>query len=244
MNKKRSQEKLSSDSLLTDGVLTSAAKIIEKQIEDDIKEREERNIDIPKELDEKLLNIVRQIDGDRKAEIRKNNWKSMSRVVATLLICLTCVGTLAVGTSDALRLKIFNLFSNDKTGSVTFHNNEEADAIGSWKNFWYPGYLPEGFELAASSEEEHFLLYQNKKDESEISVYEIDSDATLSLDNETSGRQKIKVGQYEGYMLSNRKAGNTAVVWLMDEKTVMMEFANLHDQDMILRIIDDMKYIN
>ncbi|MEY8367322.1 DUF4367 domain-containing protein [Anaerovoracaceae bacterium 42-11] len=244
MKKKIQQGNFSNDKLLTDEVLTIAAELVEQQIRDDIREHENRDVEIPEKLNRKLLETARKLDSARKADEKKHRWKSMNRIVAAFLICLVSLGSITMVTSDALRFKVFNLFSNDKTGSVTFRDSEETEEISSWKNFWYPTYLPEDFELVISAEEEHFLLYVNEQDQSEISVCEIDSGATLAFDNETSRQQKIKVGQYEGYVFSSNNTDKKGAVWLMDEKTIMMEFINLQDNDIVLKVINNMKYIN
>lgn len=243
MSRNKPQMKFSDDRLLTDEVLTTAAELIEQEIEAEIEERENRDVAIPEELDHKLLEMARKLDHDRKVDIKKRHRKTLNRIAAIFLLCLISIGTITVGSSEALRLKIYNLFSNDQTGSITFRNNEEADAVGSWNGFWYPTYLPEGFNLVTSEEGDHFLLYVNKKEEAEINVYEIDSRASLSLDDETSSKQEIKIEQYNGYLFSNDKTGNKSVVWLMDKKTIITEFSNV-DISETLKVIDGMKYIN
>lgn len=72
MKKKILQGKFSNDKLLTDEVLTIAAELVEQQIEDDIREHENRDVEIPEELNKKLLETARKLDSDGKADAKKH----------------------------------------------------------------------------------------------------------------------------------------------------------------------------
>lgn len=49
-----------------DNFLCEVAEVLEQEFDDDIVRREKRNAEIPVELDEKILILVRAIDNDRK----------------------------------------------------------------------------------------------------------------------------------------------------------------------------------
>ena len=94
MKKKIQQGNFSNDKLLTDEVLTIAAELVEQQIRDDIREHENRDVEIPEKLNRKLLETARKLDSARKADEKKHRWKSMNRIVAAFLICLVSLGSI------------------------------------------------------------------------------------------------------------------------------------------------------
>ena len=66
------------------------------------------------------------------------------------------------GHQEAFRIKVFSFFSNDSDGSVTIRS-EENQLLAGWEDYWYPEYMPDGFELVGAEEDDmgKYMLFES-----------------------------------------------------------------------------------
>lgn len=230
------------DDFLNDEILTLAADILDEEIQEEIREHEERDIEIPVELDQRLLAMARSLDADRRAKKRKAKIRRMERLVACVLICVVSAGAITMGTSEGFRKKVFDLVSNDQSGGVTLLNDDEKQLIGSWENYWYPTYVPGGFSLIAADEMEHFLLFENREKNALIRISEAEPDVAVSIDSDKTHKDKIEVGRYDGYLFKNEYSEKYIAVWLTDNLMIRIEFDGI-EKDEIMKVIENIKFV-
>ena len=125
--------------------LNLLAGLIAEDVEKEIEEIEQMDVEVPEELHQHMLKFVRELDR-KDAERRKKQFRTrMVRFAAVFCVCFVTMGTLALGTSEALRERVFTLIHNEKDGAVSLCNESEYDVIGSWDDYWYPTWIPEGY---------------------------------------------------------------------------------------------------
>ncbi|MGF6375166.1 hypothetical protein M2140_000200 [Clostridiales Family XIII bacterium PM5-7] len=231
------------ESILDEKILEISADIINKEIEMEIQEHENRMIDVPEEIQEKFLNMAKCLDADRKMEKKKQSRKSLGRIAAIFLICIVSVSAVTLSSSEAFRKKVFGIFSNEKAGSITLRNEDETALISQWEDYWYPTYLPEGFTLIGAEEESHFLLYTHSSSNIELRIFEEDSSTAISFDTDTFKRETIQVGIYEGYLFIDENIKSISAMWITEKKLIVINIDGSKDKALAMKIIDNMEYI-
>lgn len=225
-----------------DKILTELATIIDEEIQQEILEHENSSVEIPEALDNKLLNMARTVDLERKAKQKKKRIQHFQHLVACILICVISTGVISMSVSEAFRKRVFNLFSNGHTGSITLLSEDEQQKIGTWGDYWYPEYLPERVTLIAAEEGDHFLLFRDNEESVEVRIYEMDPNAAISIDSDTTKKIAFTIGHYDGYLFEMKKTDQFYAVWLTDSTMIRAEFKGMEHEE-IMKVINNMKYI-
>ena len=165
----------------------------------------------------------------------------MQKAAVFLLIFLS-VNALAIGTSQAYRQFVFQVFENEENHSINFHDRAEQDMIGSWNDYWYPTYLPEGYQIVAAEEvPEKCLLIQAGISEASLIITEYSQETELSYDTEHSQISDIRIHNY----LGKRIAFENHTIIVYPTETIMLEFrfdATIPEQE-VVKIAENMEYV-
>ncbi len=172
--------------------------------------------------------------------------KRFTRFAAIFLACFVTMGSLALGTSEALRERVFTLIFNEETGSVSLRTESEEDMIGSWEDYWYPTWLPEGFYMLWAERGNYlFMLFVSQNGPYEIRIREYSLNGTsVGLDTDTSKVEEIKVGDKNVVLSVDKTNKNMAAVWMTDAKILKIDVNESTDREVLIKIIENMQYIN
>lgn len=195
-----------------------------------------------------------QIKGMAEADRQETGKKSSGRIVKKLSIAACVALAVFVGTSailvtnvDAVRDKFRNFIMEEEPTHITLTPNSEENGLpdgipATWEGFWYPDYLPEGFEFDFALEECEdlwTLAFVNGKGEKlYLSQHPADG-AKVLLDNEAdeSGTIRIK-SLYDGYWVKND--GETFLVWIQADKILeVWAFISIEE---IQRVAESLRY--
>lgn len=243
MNPKKNNQEFSNDRLLNEDVMKLAADMIQTDIDMEMLAYEQREVPIREEFDEKMLMTVRKIDAERSQKGKKEVFKRMSRFVAVFLVCIISLGVVTMGTSEAFRKKVIDIFYNDSAGSIALRNGNEEELIGDWEDFWYPAYLPEGFFLNTAESGDHFLLYSNPGKGMDFYIFEQDKNASLSVDTDYTQIEKTQIGYSDGYIFARKDVEGFKVTWRTENHSMMACFDGAWDKSQVLEIIDGLEYV-
>ena len=97
------------------------------------------------------------LDREREKSKRRAMWRSIGRIAAIFLVCITVAGGIGMGTSEAFRTRVFEFFSSDEESYAGFRSNTEEDMLAGWSDYWYPEYMPDGFIMTYAC-----LLYTSR----------------------------------------------------------------------------------
>lgn len=195
-----------------------------------------------------------QIKGMTEADRQETGKKSSGRIVKKLSIA-ACValavfvgaGAILVTNVDAVRDKFRNFIMEEEPTHITLTPNSEENGLpegvpATWEGFWYPSYLPEGFEFDFALEECEdlwTLAFVNGNGEKlYLSQHPADG-AKVLLDNEAdeSGTVRIK-SLYDGYWVKND--GETFLVWIQADKILeVWAFISIEE---IQRVAESLRY--
>lgn len=237
------KEPFLNDEFISENMLIEFAEYIDSEIEKDILNHQKIDVEISEDFDKRMLAEARKIDREINKSYRHEFWKKISRIAAVLLICIISMGTLGVVTSEALRYKIINIFTDNQTGSVSIDNSDEEELVKGWNHYWYPTKLPEGFHIETTEESDHFIVFYNNETKDEFYIYEQDKDSSLSIDTDSSHGELIKVGYSQGYLFQLDDNQSFGVTWFTDNLLIIMCFEGNWNKEKIMDIIEHLDYI-
>lgn len=133
-------------------MMKALARKIDDAFEKEYEELNEAGKAFSPQLDGKLLEAAKFYDKRYAVGQKKRKSRQILQKAAVFLLIFLSVNTLAIGTSHAYRQFVFQVFENNENNSITIHNPAELDMIGSWEDYWYPTYLPEGYQITDAEE--------------------------------------------------------------------------------------------
>ena len=222
--------------------MKTLAKEIDDAFEKEYEELNEAGKEFSPQLDAKLLEAAKFYDKRYAVGQKKRKSRKLLQKAAVFLLIFFSVNTLAIGTSQAYRQFVFQVFENNENNSMTIHNPEELDMIGSWEDYWYPAYLPEGYQIVAAEElPEKCLLIQSGTSEASLIITEYPQGSELSYDTEHSQISDIRIHNY----LGKRIAFENHTIIVYPTETIMLEFrfdAAISEQE-VVKIAENMEYV-
>ena len=222
--------------------MKTLAKKIDDAFEKEYEELNEAGKEFSPQLDAKLFEAAKFYDKRYAVGQKKRKSRKLLQKAAVFLLIFLSVNTLAIGTSQAYRQFVFQVFENEENHSINFHDRAEQDMIGSWNDYWYPTYLPEGYQIVAAEEvPEKCLLIQAGISEASLIITEYSQETELSYDTEHSQISDIRIHNY----LGKRIAFENHTIIVYQTETVMLEFrfdATIPEQE-VVKIAENMEYV-
>lgn len=171
---------------------------------------------------EKVFNRERAKRRIRKASI-------VSLRIAIVVLVLIVVSTIAVMSSEALRVKFLNFFisSNEEYTEIAF-SDEKPEII---EGMIVPEYIPEGFELVETVEMEGFFVstYTNQQ-EAKFRIEQFEESVEQTVDNERYTAEEIEV---DGKIMHYFEEEIRKILILQTDAYVFTIFGNITKEEMI-----------
>lgn len=223
-------------------MMKALARKIDDAFEKEYEELNEAGKAFSPQLDGKLLEAAKFYDKRYAAGQKKRKSRQILQKAAVFLLIFLSVNTLAIGTSHAYRQFVFQVFENNENNSITIHNPAELDMIGSWEDYWYPTYLPDGYQITDAEEipTKCFLIQPGTGAESLI-ITEYPQGSEISYDTEHSQISDIQILNYLGKRIAFED--HTRIVY--PTETMILEFrfdAGIPEQE-VVKIAENMKYV-
>ena len=222
--------------------MKTLAKKTDDAFEKEYEELNEAGKEFSPQLDAKLLEAAKFYDKRYAVGQKKRKSRKLLQKAAVFLLIFLSVNALAIGTSQAYRQFVFQVFENEENHSINFHDRAEQDMIGSWNDYWYPTYLPEGYQIVAAEEvPEKCLLIQAGISEASLIITEYSQETELSYDTEHSQISDIRIHN----SLGKRIAFENHTIIVYPTETIMLEFrfdATIPEQE-VVKIAENMEYV-
>lgn len=223
-------------------MMKALARKIDDAFEKEYEELNEAGKAFSPQLDGKLLEAAKFYDKRYAAGQKKRKSRQILQKAAVFLLIFLSVNTLAIGTSHAYRQVVFQVFENNENNSITIHNPAELDMIGSWEDYWYPAYLPDGYQITYAEEiPEKCLLIQPGTGGESLIITEYSQGTEISYDTEHSQISDIRILNYLGKRIAFED--HTSIVY--PTETMILEFnfdAGIPEQE-VVKIAENMKYV-
>ena len=219
------------------------AEVISEEMEEEIKNIESVEVEIPEELHLHMLEFAKDLDKREFIRRKKQIHTRILRFAAIFCICLVTASGISLGTSDALRERIFSIFHNESNGSITLRNQSEYDMIGNWNDYWYPTWIPEGYYLLGADKNARVMLYVSDTTSTEIRILESNSTTDQSYDKDTTIVKPINIHHYQGYLFVDNENCSIDLVWTTENRILKIDIQHSTDATMALTIAENLKYI-
>lgn len=141
---------------MTDEELEEAAEEFE-MIEVEVQNLEEQNnpFSISKELDQKILKMIRKFEAIELKNNKKKIKNKYFRIAAMIIVCIGVAMTVVTMNVDAFRIKIFDFLIEDHGEYIDVNVVEKGELSPEtkakfpkeWEDVFYPMALPEDFKL-------------------------------------------------------------------------------------------------
>lgn len=223
--------------------------MLARQIGQEIEEKNAallaRDIEVPKEYHESMLAFIRKLDQETKRKEKKEARQRWLRTTAMFVVCFVSLNAAALGVSEAYREKVFSLFYDEEQGGVTLSFDPGRELMEEWEDYWYPAWLPEGYQLYAAerTEDTDFLMFMSEDTKQELRITTCPADAEYSFDTEWMSREDMDIGMHDGYYFFNEEQEFYIVVFGTGEKILIAEHTGKIEKETMQKIAENMQYI-
>lgn len=241
----RDEVDIRGSSILSDEIMEKIAEILDEELTADLERYAKMEVEIPLEHDRKILEMARRCDRERRRAKRRTACRKAARVAAVFLVVMLALGGIGISSSEAFRMRVFNLFENKEDGAVVLRSKTDAEILKGWEDYWYPEYLPEGYYLLSAEDDSltKVLLFKSPDGEEEIKLREDRTGVSAAVDMDTNKYEKLNSGDYEIYIF--RDTGNSTVlaIWAVGEYKMQLYLPDSEDVDTICKIADNLQYV-
>ena len=198
-------------------------------------------LDIPP--DPEILRRVREYDRKSAKEKRKRRTLKSLQIAAAFLLCFTTMSAIAMETSDAFRVRVYQLFEDKEQGGVTLFTQNEYDMIGDWDNYWYPTYLPENTTMIGVEKDgfEKAMAFRSE-DGVKVRINEYSLDSRISMDTDHTTMEEVRIGYYKGYMFIRDEDLYMRVLCMTDDRQLSFRMEGKLDKELLLQIAEGLEY--
>ena len=241
----RDEFDIQGSSILSDEIMEKIAEILDEELTADLERYAKMDVEIPPEHDRKMLEMARRCDRERVRAKRRTACRKAVRVAAVFLVVMLALGGIGMSSSEAFRMRVFNLFENKEDGAVILRGETDAEILDGWEDYWYPTYLPEGYYLLDAEDDSltKFLLFKSSDDSREIRLLEDQGGGSLAVDMDTNECEKINNGDYEIYVFHDQENSTRLAIWSIGEQRIRMYLPDEEDNDTICKIATNLKHV-
>lgn len=196
------------------------------------------------EPDQSFLEFARAYDKKAKKQRVIDKRKRILQVAAVFLVCITTLTAIAVETSEAFRVRFYSFFTNETDGSVTLLPEQEQDLIGGWEDYWYPTYVPDGFQMVAAEkrDNESVIVFESNNRKTSFRIMEFSFNVAISHDTDTNTVEEVRIGYYKGYLFEDVQNESISVYWLTDDRQMEVAATGEMDKETVLKIAERLEF--
>jgi len=226
--------------------LKNAAQMIEREIDQEILQAEQKNVEVPEEYHQEMLSFIRGLEREEATtiiEVKKKQTKKWLRVASIILAMFIGFNTVAITASAVYRQRVFSLFEIEGGKGVTLRS-EETELLEGWSGYWYPTKIPRGFELVEVDREEgrDFFWIKSEKNEDNIRIFVMSTEYESTYDIEFLVWEKMDVGVYDGYYMVDERYNMHYGVCLMENVICEVSWSGECEKEDIEKLIESMEY--
>ena len=195
-------------------------------------------------IDKEILELSRNMDTEMRKQKQYQRILSLSRIAAVFVVGIILMGSLTLSSSEAFRVKLFDLFFDSQSGSIILRTEEERELLKDWDDYWYPTYMAEGFSLTGAEETEidKIMLYTANLN-GELRIFQYSSqDAIMEHDIDSNLVEEISVGYYAGYFFEDEINNQKTLIWQTENEIIEIVTIGYNDTAELLKIAENMKY--
>jgi len=168
-----------------------------------------------------------------------------NRAAIALLIMLVILGATVVSV-EAVRVRVLNFFMDIQQEYTSFQLKDSSDVVDGntiidWRQAYVPTYIPEGYEVNTTSQNDNYKKIEFKNAQGSIINYmELSSAHQPTVDTENADLfETITINGHEGALVV--KNSLVTVIWAMNDRIFIIQ--GKIDRDMAVKMAEGVKYI-
>jgi len=209
---------------------------------------EYKDLELPESLDE-------WFDAFQKSRIKElgkaektRKYRMYSRRAAIVFLVVIITAATVTMSVEAYRIQFLNFIIETKQ-KYSIVNLEEYsgtsininDLPTDWKSFYYPTYIPKGYQLLkALGDEKHKQMIFEDSDHHKITFVQMKPTTTLQLDTEDANVIELEINGYQGMMTEEN--GYTIINWYNQESLFTLD--GEVEQDILIQMARSVKKNN
>lgn len=196
------------------------------------------------ELKEKLAALMIATDKEHEQKQRKACRKKAVQGCAVFLLCVIAVSVTFPQTVGAVKKHIFHITADEDEGAISFASDEQMEKLKEWSGYWYPEYLPEGYELAYVDDKVGKVLsFVSKTTDSMISIRLNDQPINFSYDKTYAQATEVSINNYQGYVFSDKEDSSVTLLLNTSDDVIQIKMSNTTETGVIIKIAKRLKFI-
>ncbi len=175
---------------------------------------------------ETLRVIRRTLNQKKRRHFLRHTLPRAANAAALLLLCVFLGGTAAVAAVPSVRVRVMKLLTHMQQEYTEISLVEDAsasfDVPDGWKGDFFPGYIPEGFEVAWMSLATPTIDWISAEyDNGGIGFSECDENTVANVDTENA---KLSYEEINGSLaLVIEKGDVVQIVWVQDDRYFILD---------------------
>ncbi len=179
------------------------------------------------------------IAGQTRKNSRKAAFKRTAprvlRLAAGILLTLYLGATVALAVSSSIRVYVAEFFIKvgEETTEVGFQRNESrfADVPHRWTGFYFPTYIPDGFELYQIGPFSSSSMAVYKRGDTELlTIYEMDWTMSMTFDNGETEISPVKLNGMDALLVWNPAKQSATITWAYGDRSFWLELTGTTDE--------------
>lgn len=203
-----------------------------------------KDIEIPEGLDKWFLDYNKKIERKKRIKRVKKTAVKISKKVAVIFIIISLISSIIMMSVEAIRTNFFNMVIDTyQKYSLISHqeeidNNFKSKLPDEWKDYYYPSFIPDNFELITANEfgNSKYFTFENKLDQY-IKIIQSSMNFESQIDTEGATIIEIDVNGNEGMLIE--KDNLLILIWNNDERTFRIQSSL--DRNTILKIANNLE---
>ncbi|TEB04877.1 hypothetical protein Psch_03639 [Pelotomaculum schinkii] len=178
---------------------------------------------------------------------RRRIWQALNRAAVAMLLMLVILGT-TVATVEAVRVRVLNFLMDIQKEYTSFQlkdsssGSEGGSATIDWRQAYVPTYIPDGYEVSATSQNENYKKIEFTNPRGSLITYmELSAAHKLAVDTENASVfEAVIINGHEGTLVV--KNSLVTIIWAMHDH--MFIIRGQIERDMAVKIAGGVKYVD
>ena len=196
-------------------------------------------------IDEKVIKKLIEYDKNEKQKRRKNILSILSKVAIIIIGCTITITFAFPDDVEAFRTKIISTFFNNHSGSVSLRGEQEIDMLKDCKNYYYPKYMLDGYELLGAEKmgERIVMVFVTEDRTHKLEVEQLPINSNVSVDTEHVNIDNVKINYYEGIYTKRKEHDYVVMTWASENKIISIYGDTSIAKEEYIKIAENFEFV-
>ena len=225
-------------------IIKELGEIIENDLEKDY-QCDFSDVTISSEIYDKIKNAAAEIDRQYIERKRRVRLKRLVQTVACFIAVCSVITFTMPQAATAMKALLFDVSVDEEAGGMALEPQKDFAVMSQWDEYYYPQYLPDGFELEIADDEyvSKKMIFGSKDSDIIIDMQQDDLNANVSHDIDTASVERIRINGWDGYIFIDEEYCYVDLILYTDINLTTILMRESTDEDIVLDIAENLKLI-